>query len=192
MASTPKGPPVTRMVDLLVFILLIGSLVVGWQLRQLALFSTEEVTVQGLSVAIPSHSIPLSSNDQFAVVTPDGLIVRINVLPAPPIGVEDPLALVTGRALSQGQAYEVYQTIGSDILMLGELPAGILEYAYVDAQNDTFFASSLKVIRGYELLVGQGEQLYVLTLEAPDSNFSAVEALWPRLKDSWQLKGAES
>ncbi len=191
-AFTDNAPPVSRVVDLIVLILVIGALLVGWQLRQIALFSTKDITVQDLSVGIPTNSIPLSGDDELAFVTPDGLIVRINILPAPPIGIKDPLALVTGRAVSQEEAHDVYQTIANDTLTLEERPAGLLEYAYVDEQNDSFFASSLQVIRGFELLVGQGDEVYVVTLEAPDHQFGAVETLWPRLQDSLRLKRGQS
>ena len=192
--SRTQAPPVSRLVDLIVLILVIGALGVGWQLRQITLFSTELVTVQNLTVLVPSNSLPLGSHgeDEFATVTPDGLIVRINVLPAPPIGVEDPLALVTNRALSQGQVYEMYETLDSNRLMLDDTAAGVLEYAYVDAQSDSFFSSSLEVMRGFELLIGQGNEVYVVTVEAPDSQFDQVERLWAQLQESLRLQGEPS
>ena len=93
----------------------------------MTLFSTEVATVKNLAVLVPSNSLPLDSEDEFAVVTPDGLIMRINILPAPPNGIEDPMALVTNRALSQGQLYEMYETIDSDRLVFDESIAGVLE-----------------------------------------------------------------
>ena len=196
--SPSQSPPVSRLVDLIVLILVIAALGVGWQLRQITLFSTELVTVQNLTVLVPSNSLPLGAShswhreDEFATVTPDGLTVRINVLPAPPIGVEDPLALVTNRALNQGQAYDMYETLDSDRLMLNETAAGVLEYAYVEAPSDAFFSSSLEVIHGFELLVGQGNEVYVVTVEAPESQFDQVERLWAQLQESLRLQGEQS
>ena len=184
--------PVTAVADGMIFILLIVALSVGWWLRQSTLFATVRIPVQGLEVAIPSNSIPLSGDDAYAAITSEGLTVRINILAPPSIGVDDPVALMTNRALKQGARYDLYQAIGSDLYKLAERPAGVLEYAYVDNNNDSFFASSLQVIHGYELLVGQGEQLYVLTLEAPEHKWEEVEALWPRLRDSLRLTGGAS
>ncbi len=190
--SPSQSPPVSRLVDLIVLILVIAALGVGWQLRQMTLFSTELVTIQNLAVLVPSHSLPLDGEDEFAIVTPDGLIMRINVLPAPPIGIEDPIALVTNRALSQGQVYEMYETIDSNRLTLDESVAGVLEYAYMNGQTSTFFSSSLEVIHGLELLVGQGNDVYVVTVEAPESQFDQVEQLWTQLQESLRLQGEPS
>jgi hypothetical protein len=176
----------------MLFILLIVALSVGWWLRQSTLFATVLIPMQGVEVAIPSNSIPLTGDDAYAAITSEGLTMRFNMLPAPSIGVDDPVALMTNRALKQGSRYELYQAIGSDLYKLAEHPAGVLEYAYVDANNDSFFVSRLQVIHGYELLVGQGEQLYVLTLEAPEDKWEEVEALWPRLRDSLRLTGGAS
>lgn len=190
--SLSQSPPVSRLVDLIVLILVIAALGVGWQLREMTLFSTELVTVQNLAVLVPSNSLPLDGDDQFAVVTPDGLIMRINVLPAPPIGIEDPIALVTDRALSQGQIYEMYETLDSNILNIDESLAGVLEYAYVNGETSTFFSSSLEVMHGFELLIGQDNDVYVVTLEAPESQFDQVERLWAQLQESLRLQGEPS
>ncbi len=190
--SPTPTPPVSRLVDLIILILVLAALVVGWQLRQMTLFSTELVTVQNLAVLVPSNSLPLDGEGELAVVTPDGLIMRINILPAPPIGIEDPMALVTNRALSQGRLYEMYETIDSDRLVFDDSVAGVLEYAYVNEQASTFFSSSLEVIHGFELLIGQGDEVYVVTLEAPESQFDQVERLWAQLQESLRLQGEPS
>ncbi|MBA3533791.1 MAG: hypothetical protein H0T73_17885 [Ardenticatenales bacterium] len=183
-ALAERPSPVTRSADWMVLGLAIVALMLGWLLRQQALYATETVQAGGLQLSVPAGSLPLGSNDTLGLLSPDGMAVRVNQLPLPPIGAEGGEGLVASRALKQAQAFDVYQAIGSQLADVAGIKAGILEYAYVTTGETNFFASELDIIHGYEALVPQGESLYVITLEAPESQWADVEALWPRLIES--------
>lgn len=193
MANSHQGVrPISWPVDALIVLLLLASLVGAWQIRQGILFATTPVSIQGLNLAIPANSIPLRGEDTYAVVTPDGIIVRVNTLPVPPIGLDDGVALATSRALTRAPLHDVYQTLSTEILTVDGRYAGLLEYAYVDSDNESFFASSLQIIRGYDLLVGEGENLYVLTVEGPERKSADVDSLRWRLQESLDVVGGDS
>lgn len=179
-ALAERPAPLTRSADWMVLGLLVAALVLAWFLRQQSLFATESASAQGVQITVPAGSLPLDGDNTLALLSPDGMLLRVELLALPPIGSEDMSGLVTSRALNQAGAYEVYRTIGSDTATVAGQPAGTLEYAYVMADNESFFASDLEIIHGYEALVPRPDGLYVFTLEAPESQLAEVEAYWPR------------
>ena len=187
-ALTSRPAPVSRSADWMVLGVALVALLLAWLLREQALSASEPVTVDGLQMALPAHSFPSGTDGQFAATTPDGLIVRVTPLPAPTTGGDDPLTLATARAITQGQALTLYRTVTTDVAAVGDRPAGVLEYMYVNADSGNFFSSVLEVVHGYELLVTRGDQLYVLSLEAPEAQWDEVQALWPRLVNSLRFE----
>lgn len=186
LSQQPK--PLSRMADYMVLGLLVLALLAGYFLRQSNLFATRSVTVDGLTMAVPQDSVA-RSNTPLELVTPDGLTVRVATQAAPPVGVADLGALTANRALEQGRVLSMYRTIEADTATVAGQEAGVLDYAYVNDQN-TFFTSGLEVQHGRELLIGRGENVYIVTVEGPDSASDALEDFWPKLLNSLRLDAA--
>ena len=103
IALSQKPATVSRSADWMVLGLLLLALLAGALLRQNQLFATYESQVGGLTLALPSDSVPVSNNP-YEAVTPDGLTVRVVQLPTPALGPDDIGAITTQRAMAQGLA----------------------------------------------------------------------------------------
>ena len=188
IALSQKPASVSRSADWMVLGLLLFALAAGALLRQSQLFATYSTSVGGLTLALPADSVPVSS-EPYEAVTPDGLTVRVTQLPAPALGLENIDAMTTQRAMAQGQALPMYRTISTDVMEVAGQPSGVLDYAYVSDQS-SFFSSGMEIVQGREVLVGQGESLYAVTVEGPESASDALEAFWPRLLASLRFDAA--
>lgn len=192
MASIPAPRTTTlatprREADWLVLALVLASLLTAWLVRQQALTASETVNLNGLQMALPAGSIAAPSDGQYAAVTPDGLTVRVNQLPPPPAGTAGVQALAVNRALQQGQTLTLYRVIANTPTTVNNTPGVVLDYAYVQDAANPASTTGLTVMRGSEVLVGRGNQVYSVALEAPESQWPEVQSLWPRLLASLTL-----
>lgn len=186
LSQQPK--PLSRMADYMVLGLLIFALVAGYFLRQSNLFAVRDVTVGGLTFAVPRDSV-MVSNDPFELATPDGLTVRVVTEPAPATDIADLGALTGSRALKQSSRLAMYQALDADTAEIAGQPVGILDYAYVNDQA-SFYTSGLEVEHGREVLIGQGNQVIIVSVEGPDSASELLEDFWPKLLNSLRFNAA--
>lgn len=180
---------VWRTADLFVLILAVVALVGGALLRQGNFNATETASTQGVSFSIPRGAIAQTEGQTYVATTNEGLTVRVETLPVPPIGAEDVAALATTRAIQLAQGRQLFQSVGTDKTTVGDKTAGVMEYQYVLSSSDQIFASGLQVINGYELLVANGETLYAISLEGPSDKRAELDALWSQIQSSVRFGG---
>ncbi len=184
--TTPELP-VPRTADWLVVALVLMALLLAWIIRQQTLFATQPVQFEGIQLSLPAGTLPLDEADQFAVTTTDGLTVRINRMPAPPVGTQDTLALAANRSLEQARTLTMYRVIANEPATVAEHTGSMLEYAYVQDDSTSLSPAGLTVIHGYELLLPLDNQVYTIALEASEMQWNEVQAFWPRLLASLRL-----
>jgi hypothetical protein len=179
---------VWRTADLFVLILAVVALIGGALLRQSNFNATETVSAQGVSFNIPRGALTQTEGQTY-VATHEGMTVRVETLPVPPIGGEDVAALATTRAIQLAQGRQLFQSVGTDQTTVGDKIAGVMEYQYVQSSTDQIFSSGLQVINGYELLVANGETLYAISLEGPSDKRAELDALWSQIQSSVRFGG---
>lgn len=180
---------VWRTADLFVLILAVVALVGGALLRQSNFNATETASAQGISFSVPKGSIARTEGESYVATTKEGFTVRVETLPVPPIGAEDVGALATTRAIKLAENRQLFQSVGTDQISVGDKTAAVMEYQYVLSASDQIFSSALQVVNGYELLVANGETLYAVSLEGPSDKRAELDALWSQIQSSVRFGG---
>jgi hypothetical protein len=191
MGSTPaisqQPAPLKKSADLMVLVVTIAALIVAWQIRGSVVNATMQVEAAGVSLSVPANSITLQGTADFgAWRAPDGLIVRINVLEHNGIPGTETLARLNERKANGVN----YTMMPKEKVDRWGGKHDCIEYAYVHS-TVTNNATSLQVMRGYEVLVVRGAEMFVVSLEAEQDKFYQVEEFWPRLLDSVKIPEAK-
>lgn len=182
------GGRVWRSADVSVLIVVVVALICGVVLRQVNVNATEPATFDGLAFEVPRGAIAQTMDEGYQATAKDGLIVRVQRLPAPPSAAEDTGTLAALRAVQLGQQRTLFQISQTDDVQTAGRDAQRIGYQYVES-SPQFFASDLRIVEGNELLIPAGDSYYALSLEAPSDRRAELDALWPKIQSSVSLEG---
>lgn len=177
-----------RAADLSVLILVILALICAIVLRQLNVNATQSASFEQVTFEVPRRAIVESAADSYVAKAPNGLTVRVEILPAPPGAADDSGTLAASRALQQGQRRTLYLVTRTEGAQAAGRDAELLRYQYAQ-QSSQAFATGLQVIVGNELLVPEGDSFYAVALEGPSDRRAELDALWPKIQSSVSLGG---
>jgi hypothetical protein len=180
---------VWRTADLTVLLLVVVALLGGVFLRQSNFNATTETSTNGVTFNIPRGAYSRTEGETYIATTPEGFSVRVQTLEIPPIGAEDAAALAATRAIQLAQGRDMFQSVGTEAVQVAERAGAVMEYQYVQNNNDQLFSNTLQVVNGYELLVAHEGRLYAISLEGPSDKRAELDALWSQIQSSVRFGG---
>lgn len=170
-----------RWVNWIVIALFVVALLLGWVIKAVAENRYVAYSDSAIQVRYPEGWIKLKTEAPVLFLVadkPTGVrtSLAIEQRPLPPNAAR-PLALVLQAVtLERGTSWMAYRVLETEEgVTIGGQTATHLSFAYVETNPNPFMETTPVVMRGEDYLIPRGEQVYILTVVAPESNYTQAQ-----------------
>lgn len=188
LPATPYGGgEAISVTDLIVIIGGIALLVGGWALQRVHNERITMIPTAAIEVAVPERWLPLPALPPAVAewTDNDGAGATLTLYAAP---VED--TAIVAASLNPAVERSAYTELGSERVEVNGVAAIRADYAY--ARQQVAAATAPEIVRGREISWTAGDTQYVLALEAPESEWGRISAMFSRLAAATVAPGGAS